>query len=154
VVIESAAIQQGDLASRTAPIGDSLIELLKVRKSVHGDGWLIFPNTEGNPQGHFLRMLKEQALAAGLNCGHCIGTLDGKTVSCKEAACCEHWILDRFRKTFATMHHAYGVPARTIRLWLGHESLETTLRYLADVELLSEKTRTQVNGSFAEVDRE
>jgi hypothetical protein len=44
---------------------------------------------------------------------HCTGTLDGKAVSCKDAACCEHWILHRFRKTFATMHHANGVPART-----------------------------------------
>lgn len=34
------------------------------------------------------------------------------------------------------------------------ESLETTLRYLADAELGSEKTRTQVNGSFAEIDLE
>jgi len=65
-----------------------------------------------------------------------------------------HWILHRFRETFATLHHANGVPARTIQLWLGHESLETTLRYLADAELISEKTRSQVNGSFAEIDRE
>ena len=136
------------------PIPDSLLELLKVRKAMHPVGWLIFPNTEGNPEGHFLRMLKERALAAGLNCGHCTGTLDGKAVSCKDAACCEHWILHRFRKTFATMHHANGVSARTIQGWLGHESLETTLRYLADAELGSEKTRTQVNGSFAEIDRE
>jgi integrase/recombinase XerD len=143
-----------DKEERTVPIPDSLVELLKVRKAMHPDGWLIFPNTEGNPQGHFLRMLKERALAAGLNCGHCTGTLCGKEVSCKDAACCEHWILHRLRKTFATMHHANGVPARTIQLWLGHESLETTLRYLADAELGSEKTRTQVNGSFAEIDRE
>jgi integrase len=143
-----------DKEERTVPIPDSLVELLKVRRAMHPDGWLIFPNTNGNPEGHFLRMLKERALAAGLNCGHCTGMLDGKAVSCKDAACCEHWILHRFRKTFATMHHANGVPARTIQLWLGHESLETTLRYLADAELGSEKTRTQVNGSFAEIDRE
>jgi len=112
-----------DKEERTVPIPDSLMELLKVRKAMHADGWLIFPNTKGNPEGHFLRMLKERALAAGLNCGHCMGTLDGKAVSCKDAACCEHWILHRFRKTFATMHHANGVPVRTIQLWLGHESL-------------------------------
>ena len=143
-----------DKEERTVPIPDALVELLKVRKSMHPDGWLMFPNTEGNPEGHFLRMLKERALAAGLNCGHCTGTLDGKVVSCKDEACCEHWILHRFRKTFATLHHANGVGARTIQVWLGHESLETTLRYLADAELASEKTRTQVNGSFAEIDRE
>jgi integrase len=143
-----------DKEERTVPIPDSLAELLKVRKSMHPDGWLIFPNSEGNPQGHFLRMLKERALAAGLNCGHCTGTVDGKIVSCKDAACCERWTLHRFRKTFATLHHANGVPARTIQLWLGHESLETTLRYLADAELVSERTRSQVNGSFAEIDRE
>jgi integrase len=143
-----------DKEERTVPIPDSLVEVLKVRKAMHPEGWLIFPNTNGNPEGHFLRMLKERALAAGLNCGHCTSTLSGKAVSCKDAACCEHWILHRFRKTFATMHHANSVPARTIQLWLGHESLETTLRYLADAELRSEKTRMQVNGSFAEIDRE
>ena len=143
-----------DKEERTVPIPDSLVELLKVRKRMHPDGWLIFPNTTGNPEGHFLRMLKQRALAAGLNCGHCTGTLNGKEVSCKGEACYQHWILHRFRKTFATMHHANGVPARTIQLWLAHESLETTLRYLADAELGSEKTRTQVNGSFAEIDQE
>jgi len=143
-----------DKEERTVPVPDALIELLKVRKSMHPDGWLIFPNTEGNPEGHFLKLLKKRALAAGLNCGHCTGTIRGKEVSCKDAPCCEHWILHRFRKTFATLHHANGVGARTIQGWLGHESLETTLRYLADAELGSEKTRSQVNGSFAEIDRQ
>jgi integrase/recombinase XerD len=53
-----------DKEERTVPIPDSLLEILKVRKAMHPDGWLIFPNSEGNPQGHFLRMLKERALAA------------------------------------------------------------------------------------------
>jgi integrase/recombinase XerD len=124
-----------DKAERTVPVPDSLLERLSVRKSMHPGGWLIFPNGGGNPQGHFLRILKERALSAGLNCGHCTGTLDGTTVSCKDAACCEHWILHRFRKTFATLHHANGVSARTIQVGLGHSDLETTLRYLADAEL-------------------
>jgi integrase/recombinase XerD len=143
-----------DKAERTVPIPDSLIELLLVRKSMNESRWLIFPNKDGKPQGHFLRSLKERALSAGLNCGHCTGTLDGKTVSCTDAACCEHWILHRFRKTFATLHHANLVPVRTIQMWLGHSDLETTLRYLADAELGSQKTRSQVNGSFAEIDRD
>lgn len=67
-----------DKAERTVPVPDSLIELLEVRKSMHQGGWLIFPNRDGNPQGHFLRILKERALRAGLDCGHCTGTLDGK----------------------------------------------------------------------------
>ncbi len=142
-----------DREERLVPIPDSLCELLRVRTAMQPDRWLLFQNTEGNPEGHFLRKLKERALAAGLNCGHCIGRVGGRAVSCKEAACCKHWILHRFRKTFATMHHANGVPARSIQAWLGHESLDTTLRYLADAELGSEKTRAQVNGSFAEIDQ-
>jgi integrase/recombinase XerD len=104
-----------DKEERTVPIPDSLVELLNVRKTMHPDGWLIFPNTQGNPQGHFLRMLKERALAAGLNCGHCTGMLNGKAVSCKETACCEHWILHRFRKSFATFHHANRTSSRNDR---------------------------------------
>lgn len=65
-----------DKAERTVPVPDSLLELLKVRKSMYQGGWLIFPNRDGNPQGHFLRILKERALSAGLDCGHCTGTLD------------------------------------------------------------------------------
>jgi integrase len=143
-----------DKEERTVPVSDSLIDLLKVRQSVLGGSWLIFPNHGGNPQGHFLRMLKERALSAGLNCGHCQSVRKGQPVSCRDEACCENWKLHKFRKSFATLHHQNGVSARTIQGWLGHSDLETTLRYLADAELNCEKTRSQVNGSFAEVGRE
>jgi len=143
-----------DKEERTVAIPDSLVAMLQVRKALYPDRWLIFPNKDGNPNGHFLRILKGRALIAGLNCGHCSGKVDGKTVSCKTAACCRHWILHRFRKTHASLHHANGVSARTIQVWLGHTSLETTLRYLCDAELSSERTRKQVNGSFAEIERE
>jgi integrase len=47
------------------------------------------------------------------------------------------------------MHSESGVPAPTIQRWLGHSDLATTLRYLAVADLRSERTRSQVNASFA-----
>jgi integrase/recombinase XerD len=47
------------------------------------------------------------------------------------------------------MHHEAGVSARTIQLWLRHSDLETTLKYLAASDHKSEKTREQVNNTFA-----
>ena len=58
-----------DEAERTTPLPDSLIELLAVRKSMHQGDWLIFANGDGNPQGHFLRILKKRALVADLIVG-------------------------------------------------------------------------------------
>ena len=57
--------------------------------------------------------------------------------------------LQKFRRSFATIHHRNGVDARTIQHWLGHSSLETTLRYLHPADACSAKTRAQVNNSFA-----
>ena len=47
---------------------------------------LVFSNSDGRPQGHFLRMLTNVAYRAGLNCGRCRSALDGREVSCKEHA--------------------------------------------------------------------
>jgi integrase/recombinase XerD len=47
------------------------------------------------------------------------------------------------------MHHEAGVSARTLQKWLGHSSLETTLAYLEAADIRSERTREQVNNSFA-----
>ena len=47
------------------------------------------------------------------------------------------------------MHHEGGVSARTIQRWLRHSDLETTLRYLAGSDDKSERTREQVNNTFA-----
>jgi integrase len=44
---------------------------------------------------------------------------------------------------------AAGVSARTLQKWLGHASLETTLAYLEAADIRSERTREQVNNSFA-----
>jgi site-specific recombinase XerD len=77
------------------------------------------------------------------------GTQNGKPVSCADAPVCEHWILHRFRKNFATDRHQAGVSARQIQKWLGHSSLETTLRYLATLDDTSEQVRDICNGAHS-----
>lgn len=106
---------------RQVPLPDSLLEALKDFPS-----GLLFPNKDGNPDGHLLRMLKQVATRA----------------------CVQDATLHRFRRSFATWHHDSGVSARTVQFWLGHKRLETTQRYLAASDLSSDTTRTQVNHTF------
>jgi integrase len=61
----------------------------------------VFPNGEGNSDGHFLRKLKAIAKKAGI----------------------EGAELHRFRKTYADTLHEEKVSVNTIRIRLGHESL-------------------------------
>jgi integrase len=53
------------------PIPDSLVDLLEARRQRFPKSRLIFTNRKGEPNGHFLRVLKRVAKRAGLNCGHC-----------------------------------------------------------------------------------
>lgn len=135
-----------DHEERVVPLPDKLVEALRERRKKSGQARLIFSNRAGNPEGHFLRRLKRVALDAGLNCGECINR---RGLSCSEHPVCTKWELHKFRKTFATMHHESGVSARTLQAWLGHSDLETTLAYLKVADMRSERTRQQVNHSFA-----
>jgi integrase len=134
-----------DKEERTVPVPDTLIFTLLERKR-RSESLLIFPTPKGKPDGHMLRDLQKLAWKAGLNCGECIGK---KGCSCAEHPICSRWGLHKFRKTFSTMHSEAGVSAPTIQKWLGHADLATTLRYLAIADLRSERTRTQVNTTFA-----
>jgi integrase len=71
---------------------------------------LLFPNTEGRVQGHFLTMCKRIAKRADMNP--------------------DEWNLHKFRKTGATLHYKGGIPVTTISTWLGHESVAVTMAYL------------------------
>jgi integrase/recombinase XerD len=138
-----------DKEEGSIPIPDTLVEILRARKERYPGTRLIFPGPKGKPDGHLLRILKRVAFQAGLNCGQCYNRA-GKC--CADHATCSRWELHRFRKTFATMHHqAGGVPVRQLQLWLRHSSLSTTIRYLAGSEDGSERTRRQVNATFAEL---
>lgn len=135
-----------DSEERSIPIPDSLIDVLQARRKRLLNARLIFPAPDGKLDYHFLRILQDLAFRAGLNCGECFNK---KGQCCSSRAMCHHWGLHRFRKTFATLHHEAGVSVRTIQRWLGHSSLDTTLRYLAGSDDGSERTRSQVNSTFA-----
>ena len=56
---------------RDIQINQELVDLLAGhRKTVNGSEW-IFPNRDGQSDGHFLRKFKKIVFKAGLNCGRC-----------------------------------------------------------------------------------
>jgi integrase len=129
---------------RTIPLPDTLVSELREWKRINGSSMWVFPDDRGEPRGHMLRDLKTLALYAGLNCSHCKAK-DGK--SCKTDAMCGHWFLHKFRATFATMHLQNGVDIQTVRTWLGHSDMESTMRYLALARGTAVKAK--VNATFA-----
>jgi integrase len=51
----------------------------------------------------------------------------------------EKFNLKTFRSTFATRWLRVGFDVRTIQRWMGHKSLETTMRYLAPAKDVHDK---------------
>jgi integrase len=138
-----------DKAERRVPLPDSLVKALTLHHAANPVSLYLFPNQHGQPNGHFLRLLKKLAKRAGLNCGECFNVGNGKKQSCLKAPVCDKFELHKFRRYFATLHHEAGVPARQIQQWLGHSDLTTTLRYLAISDDRNQRTRDRVNNSFA-----
>ena len=123
---------------RDIQINQELVDLLVAhRKTVNGSEW-IFPNRDGQPDGHFLRKFKRIVFKAGLNCGKCkTMRSEGRYTKTDVEKCCKDYsegcekhYLHRLRKTRATFWHEHGVSLRTIQVWLGHADLSTTQKYL------------------------
>ena len=55
--------------------------------------------------------------------------------------------LHSFRKTYADTLHEEGVSVNTIRIRLGHESLDVTLAYLKGKDAESEEAKEHANSS-------
>lgn len=116
-----------DKEEAAIPVDSEFLFRMKARQRRYPTSRLLFPNANGEVQGHMLRLLQRCAKRGGL---------DPK-----------YFGLHKFRKTFATLHHENGVPARTIQKWLRHSSLEVTLRYLAAGD--DEQQRSRVESTFA-----
>ena len=145
-IIDDGDTKTKDREERLVPMADDLVKMLRARHKRFPKNRLIFPNKQGGPQRHFLRMLKELALRAGLNCSAC---LNEKRQSCKDTGCCGRWILHRFRQTFATSRHRDGASLLDLKKWLGHSDLKTTELYLAESDLESPEVRSCTNNSYA-----
>jgi integrase len=112
---------------RFAPIPAKLVWKIKdrMRERNAQPHDLLFPNGKGKPDGHFLPKLKAIAKKAGVESAE----------------------LHRFRKTYADTLHEEGVSVNTIRIRLGHESLDVTLAYLKGKDAESEEAQEHANSS-------
>jgi integrase/recombinase XerD len=116
-----------DREDRFVPVPPAVMEKLAQRKGEAAPTALIFPNEQGKPQGHFLRILKNTV---------------------EDAKIPGQWELHKFRKTFATFHHEHGVSVRTLQNWLGHSDLATTMAYLKGSDAASEHAQSLVAASY------
>ncbi|MGA2648484.1 MAG: site-specific integrase [Candidatus Sulfotelmatobacter sp.] len=111
--LKSKRNRRGNVGDRYVPFLPSLMAKLKeyVERKGLEEGDLLFPNTEGRVEGHYLRKLQGIGKRAGLTF---------------------HLELHQLRKTGATLHYAggKGIPLATISQWLGHSSLQMTEEYL------------------------
>ncbi len=137
-----------DYEERTVPIPDWLVEDLKIWRKSHGRRYLVFPHSGGNPEGHMLRTVKQIALEAKLNCGHCTNR---RGLSCKRHPVCYRWYLHKFRATAATTWLQNDIDIRTVQTWLGHSDMESTLRYLKAASARQPIIREKVNAAFADM---
>ena len=93
----------------------------------HPDDKLVFPNINGTPDGHILRVLKRVAKRAGLS-----GRVD------------DH----KFRATAATRWSKAFAP-QEVQYLLGHKDIQTTMRYLAVSNMDSTENRRKVEVTFS-----
>jgi integrase/recombinase XerD len=110
--------------SRVVPIPDVLVAALRTYKAMYPERKTVFVNKIGTPEGHFLGKLKDIVKAANL---------PGR------------WNLHKFRRTFATMHLENGTAIQDVRDWLGHADLTTLMRYLAQINVKSQRARARAN---------
>lgn len=94
---------------REIPVPTKLVEVLEQHPKFPGSPF-VFPSPTGNREQHMLDRCKAVAKRAALDQ--------------------ERFDLKTFRSTYATRMLRAGFDVRTVQHWMGHKSLETTMRYL------------------------
>lgn len=95
---------------REIPVAPTALNLLREHPR-QGNSRFVFPSPAGNREWHMLDRCKAVA----------------KRGECDSA----NFDLKTFRSTYATRMLRSGFDVRTVQHWMGHRSLETTMRYLA-----------------------
>ena len=115
--------------TRTVEVSERLASTIndrrKRKKADHDD--LLFANRNGKSDQHLLRRLQRIA---------------------KRARAKFHTELHKLRKTGASRRYLAGVPLPTLMQELGHESLATTQKYLADVRKPGEAKKAVSDADF------
>lgn len=99
-----------DWEERTVPVSQQVARLLGKHARLDGCA-LVFPSPNGKPNYRFLH-------------DRC------KTIAKRAKLNPDEWYLHRFRDTAATRWLRASIDVRTVQSWLGHESLDTTQKYL------------------------
>ncbi|MGO9094511.1 MAG: tyrosine-type recombinase/integrase [Bryobacteraceae bacterium] len=94
---------------REIPVPTKLVEVLERHPKSSGSSF-VFPSPTGNREQHMLDHCKEVAKRAALDQ--------------------DRFDLKTFRSTYATRTRRAGFDDRTVQQWMGHKSLETTMRHL------------------------
>lgn len=118
-----------DEAQRQVPVPEWLTKRIMKRKAelkaTAND--LIFPNKNGQPNGHMLRIVKRVAKRANV-----AGRVD------------DH----KFRSTAITRWLRDGKTVPDVMMWVGHVQPETLLRYAAKVKLQDAKAHREITKTF------
>lgn len=104
---------------------------------------LIFPSREGNPDRKLLGVVKRVAVRAGLL--KVVKREDGKR-RLVGTRIDDH----KFRSTAITRWLRDGVPPQDVMAWVGHESLDTILRYAAKINVRKAETVKKAARTFAQ----
>jgi integrase len=113
---------------REVPLEKGLAAKLRAWRKQNPATYLVFGTAEDAPEENYLRAGKNAAERSGM-----------KRSKFK---------LHRLRDTFATWHLRAGVDIRTVQAWLGHATVEMTMKYLAPQE--GEEAQRSMNCTFAD----
>ncbi len=86
-----------------------------------------FPTLSGNLIRSISNSSKRSPGEPSSTAGQCVSEHNFK---CAEGPFCERIFLHKFRHTFATQHLRDGIDIVTLKDWLGHRDIKSTMVYL------------------------